>query len=141
MQPKANSHQQQASPDPAPPTTATNPHGLFLLRESNLPDNSKDHTGVDIVAIHGLNGNAYTTWKHDNGVLWLRDLLPDAFAGSRVFTYGYSSKVFQSDSAADLRSFSRNLLNLLNAKSVGQQQPIIFICHSLGGIVCKQVRT
>ncbi|KAF1924628.1 uncharacterized protein M421DRAFT_36145, partial [Didymella exigua CBS 183.55] len=64
-------------------------YGLFLLDEKKLPDDSKDIKGVDIVAIHGLNGDAYTTWQHENGTLWLRDLLPNDLPGSRVFTYGY----------------------------------------------------
>jgi predicted alpha/beta hydrolase family esterase len=40
---------------------------------------------------------------------------------------------------ATLRDYSRNLLNSLKAISEGKQRPIIFVCHSLGGIVCKQV--
>jgi hypothetical protein len=40
---------------------------------------------------------------------------------------------------ATLKDYSRNLLNSLRAISEGEQRPIIFVCHSLGGIVCKQV--
>lgn len=39
---------------------------------------------------------------------------------------------------ATLQDYSRNLLISLAAVSEGRQRPIIFICHSLGGIVCKQ---
>lgn len=122
-----------------PATVRTKPYGLFLLSENEQPEDSKDHTGVDIVAIHGLNGDAYTTWQHENGTLWLRDLLPSALPGSRVFTYGYPSELFWSNSVAKLRDYSGNLLNSLKAVSEGKQRPIIFVCHSLGGIVCKQV--
>jgi hypothetical protein len=125
---------------PTPAIVRTKPYGLFLLSSNELPDVSKDLIGVDIVAIHGLNGDAYTTWQHENGVLWLRDLLPSSIPGSRVFTYGYPSELCWSNSVATLRDYSRNLLSSLNAVSEAKQRPIIFVCHSLGGIVCKQVR-
>ncbi|KAF2279455.1 uncharacterized protein EI97DRAFT_492076 [Westerdykella ornata] len=123
---------------PAPVAVRTRRYGLFLLNENEPSDDSRDSIGVDVVAIHGLNGDAYTTWQHENGTLWLRDLLPDALPGSRVFTYGYPSELFCSNSLATLRDYSLNLLISLTSVSKGKQRPIIFICHSLGGIVCKQ---
>lgn len=50
-----------------------------------------------IVAVHGLNGDAYRTWtykatqKGEKDVLWLRDLLPLEIQDARIFTYGYDS--------------------------------------------------
>ncbi|KAJ6284193.1 hypothetical protein J3E71DRAFT_377760 [Bipolaris maydis] len=93
-------------------------YGLFLLHENALPDDSKDYIGVDVVAIY--------------------DLLPSALPGSRVFTYGYPSELFWSNSVATLRDYSGNLLSSLGAVWEGRQRPIIFVCYSLGGIVCKQ---
>ncbi|KAK0709354.1 hypothetical protein B0T26DRAFT_623891, partial [Lasiosphaeria miniovina] len=49
---------------------------------------------VDIIDIHGLNGHPFNTWTHENGTLWLRDLLPGHLPGCRVYTYGYPSDVF-----------------------------------------------
>jgi len=69
---------------------------------------------VDIVAVHGLNGNAYTSWEHENGNLWLRDLLPGTIPGARVFTYGYPAQLFFSNSTAGLRDYSQRLLSSLN---------------------------
>jgi hypothetical protein len=123
-----------------PALERTKLYGLFLLNENEPADSSKGLKGVDIVAIHGLNGDAYTTWQHENGTLWLRDMLPSDLPGSRVFTYGYPSELFWSNSVATLQDYSRNLLGSLKAISEGNQRPIIFVCHSLGGIVCKQVR-
>jgi hypothetical protein len=133
--------QEPSSQDPTLATARTKLYGLFLLNKNEPPIDSKDLVGVDIVAIHGLNGDAYTTWQHDNGTLWLRDLLPSALPGSRVFTYGYPSELFWSNSVATLRDYARNLLMSLRAVSEGKQRPIIFVCHSLGGIVCKQAST
>lgn len=131
--------QKSSSHTSAPALPRAKTYGLFLLSKNEPLGDSKDSVGVDIVAIHGLNGDAYTTWQHENGSLWLRDLLPSDLPGSRVFTYGYPSELFCSNSAATLRDYSRNLLISLTAVSGGTERPIIFICHSLGGIVCKQV--
>lgn len=131
--------QKPSSQASAPALPHAKPYGLFPLSESEPLGDSKDSTGVDIVAIHGLNGNAYTTWQHENGNLWLRDLLPSDLPGSRVFTYGYPSELFFSNSVATLRDYSRQLLVYLKNVPGGRERPIIFICHSLGGIVCKQV--
>ena len=94
----------------------TERHGLFLLSERE-PANEpiRELFDVDIVAIHGLNGDAYTTWEHENGTLWLRDLLPNSIPGSRIFTYGYPSQVFVSNSIARIRDYSLRLLSSLNS--------------------------
>ncbi|KAF2848626.1 hypothetical protein T440DRAFT_500299 [Plenodomus tracheiphilus IPT5] len=138
LAPEKPSPQQQSSQDPIPATSRTKSYGLSLLSDHKLSDESNDLNGVDIVAIHGLNGDAYTTWQHENGTLWLRDLLPVSLPGSRVFTYGYPSELFWSSSVATLRDYSRNLLVSITTVSQEKQRPIVFVCHSLVGIVCKQ---
>ncbi|EAT88510.1 hypothetical protein SNOG_04750 [Parastagonospora nodorum SN15] len=75
-------------------------YGIFLLSEESSGDPSSRY-GVDIVAIHGLNGDAYATWEHENGNLWLRDILPKVLPGSRIYTYSYQSEVVFSDSKAN----------------------------------------
>lgn len=116
-------------------------YGLFLLNDHDASTTSKNPSplAVDIVAIHGLNGDAYTTWQHENGVLWLRDLLPQSLPSARVFTYGYPSELVFTKSVATLRDYSRNLLTSLNNLCEEKGRPVILVCHSLGGIVCKQV--
>jgi len=50
-----------------------------------------DGDEIDMVALHGLNGHAFTTWEHRDGddhFMWLRDCLPEspALASSRTAT-------------------------------------------------------
>jgi hypothetical protein len=85
--------------------------GLFLLAESAPNTNEDEHYAVDIIAVHGLNGDAYTTWTHANGTLWIRDLLPKFLPGCRVYTYGYPSQVAFSTSFAEVQEYSRRLLS------------------------------
>ncbi|KAL1962071.1 hypothetical protein VTN77DRAFT_599 [Rasamsonia byssochlamydoides] len=101
---------------------------------------------IDIVFVHGLNGHPKDTWTSKNGVFWPADLLPSFLESQRVriLTYGYNADVTSFTDgtskdhihhhaetlAADLVA-NRGLRNAL-------ERPIIFVCHSLGGIVVKR---
>ena len=97
-----------ASPEPSPRASS----GLICL----TPDLGEDqHTrGLpDIVAIHGINGDARRSWTHENGACWLRDFLPDQIPGARVFSFGYDAQVALTTSKGELDDFARSLLNCL----------------------------
>jgi len=71
---------------------------------------------VDIIAVHGLNGGAYSTWTHpQNGMMWLRDLLPQELPGARVYSFGYASKVFSLDTSG-FEDFARELVEGIRAQ-------------------------
>jgi hypothetical protein len=86
-------------------------HGLFLLKDSTMAENAQDEIKVDVIAIHGLNGDAFSTWEHEKGTLWLRDLLPEELPGSRIYTYGYPSDLFFSKTMATPKDYARDLLD------------------------------
>ncbi|PNP78173.1 hypothetical protein FNYG_08490 [Fusarium nygamai] len=137
---------QSQSASVALPGSAEHPaekNGLFKLAESKPASDLSGSTSfpVDIVAVHGLNGDAFSTWTHKpTGILWLRDLLPSYLPGCRVYTYGYPSKIF-SQSSERVQEYALNLLISLRdirEDSENAKRSVIFICHSLGGIVFKQ---
>ncbi|KAI1489344.1 hypothetical protein F5X96DRAFT_670791 [Biscogniauxia mediterranea] len=131
------------NPQPAPDVNASSSKtfGLFFVAGNVESRLGREQYPVDIIAIHGLNGDAFTTWTHANGKMWIRDLLPNFLPGCRVYTYGYPSKVFCNSSLSRVQEYSKGLLSsvrdLYDDPDTGAR-PIIFICHSLGGIVCKQ---
>ncbi|KAH8645771.1 ankyrin repeat-containing domain protein, partial [Xylariales sp. PMI_506] len=95
-----------------------------------------------IVAIHGLGGTAMKTWTDSNKHLWLRDSLPDYIPNVRIMTYGYDSSVFFSTSQMAIHDFARDLferLEYLRQDVLEEKRPLIFICHSLGGVVFKEL--
>ncbi|KAK7713067.1 hypothetical protein SLS63_012212 [Diaporthe eres] len=101
---------------------------------------------VDIVAVHGLNGHYENTWTatRPNGdmVNWLGTVLPNQdLIQARVMSFSYNSSVQFSKSTSDAFVFADQLLEHLIGKreeEAEQRRPIVFICHSLGGIVVKQ---
>ncbi|CAM1509288.1 Fc.00g030270.m01.CDS01 [Cosmosporella sp. VM-42] len=103
---------------------------------------------TDIVAIHGLNGHYEKSWTEElSHYNWLRDTFSGSSGSSsrsmlaRVMSFAYNSKVQYSKSTADILDFADQLLECLLAKrksEMEQSRPIVFVCHSLGGIVFKQ---
>lgn len=100
----------------AVPTPASQQVGLFKLEAESVitePGPLLPTCHLDVVAIHGLNGNAYTTWTNKHNKLWLQDLLPASLPGARVYTFGYDSKIF-SQSNSDIGDYARRLLSELD---------------------------
>ena len=95
-----------------------------------------------VVAVHGLNGHAFDTWSAGDR-MWLRDFLPASLPpGVRVLTYGYNSNVFDRLSTTTIPEFALGLLAALATLrgTRHRSRPLVFVCHSLGGIVVKLVR-
>ncbi|KAF0319160.1 nacht and ankyrin domain protein [Colletotrichum asianum] len=74
---------------------------------------------------------------------WPRDLLAESptCANVRVLTYGYDFKVTKGFAAANqnnLFAHARDLLYALQRKKP-QRRPVIFVAHSLGGLLVKEV--
>jgi ankyrin repeat domain-containing protein 50 len=92
-------------------------YGLFFLNKQHFRDVTtagEARCSVDIVALHGINGDAYNTWTHRNGKLWLRDFLAQQLPGARIFTFGYPSEVALNLATGRLGDYARSLLEELN---------------------------
>ncbi|KAM0794375.1 hypothetical protein BDR22DRAFT_815315, partial [Usnea florida] len=93
------------------------------------------------VVISGLGSHAFGSWKdRDSDHMWIRDALPRQLPGARVMLYGYDSALANSTSSqnlGDVASRFRESL-LVNIGKRTYCRPLIFIAHSLGGLVLKQ---
>ncbi|KAA6413191.1 MAG: hypothetical protein FRX48_02935 [Lasallia pustulata] len=110
------------------------PYGLIVLAEGLDP-------ALDIVAVHGLNGHHEKTWTTNN-VNWLRDLLPSDIPNARILSWGYDANTHSTSqiSGQYLYDHARTLVSDLCLKrrlTKTRTRPIIFVSHSLGGIVVK----
>ncbi|PVF91600.1 hypothetical protein CPB86DRAFT_685132, partial [Serendipita vermifera] len=97
---------------------------------------------VDIVAIHGLDGHRERSWTAANGTMWLKDLLPLDIPNARILTYGYDSDTrrFTHTSTQSIFQHAETFVaDLTQVRSGNPERPIIFLAHSLGGIVLKKV--
>lgn len=117
-------------------------HGMFTFVDKR----PEEPDIVDIVALHGLNGHYRKTWSTMGAaggrVNWLKDLIPRYIPNARIMSFGYNSSVQFSKSTSDIGNFADGLLaDLMSCRNSEEEKcrPLIFICHSLGGIVFKQV--
>ncbi|KAJ9660138.1 hypothetical protein H2201_007045 [Coniosporium apollinis] len=107
---------------------------------------------IDIVFIHGLTGNRESTWTRNSGkrnqCFWPKDLLPADVENAHVATWGYDADVicktpFRVVSTNTLQQHAESLCTDLanlradSTRSTDKTRPIIFVVHSLGGLVCK----
>lgn len=126
------------------PGTGRELESPFRLIEVYSPDNPR----VDIVFVHGLNGHPKETWtSKDTGVFWPVDLLPKFLdsEGARILSYGYNANVaaFTDGVSKDkIHNHAETLASTLAAnRSLRHclKRPIVFVCHSLGGLVVKRL--
>ena len=72
--------------------------------------------------------------------MWLRDALPEYLPNARVMIYGYDSKLAGSHSFQNLGDLGSRFRASLKVAlgPVPRERPLIFMAHSLGGLVLKE---
>lgn len=94
----------------------------------------------DIVFVHGLDGDAHGTWTNRDAEdffwpKWLGDELSDV----GVWCVDYDAHASEwLGGSMPIEDRSTNLLEELRLNGIGKK-PVIFVGHSLGGIVIKQM--
>lgn len=144
--------------------------GLHLLVDPENPsvecvESARDkifpNTCESIIAVHGLDGHWNRSWTADNGVFWLKDLLPQLLPTARIFSFSHDSRTKWGDIplTLDISDHGKDLVSeltivrqlshvsnlspsLMNSNCIlkTEKVPIILIGHSLGGLIIKSVR-
>lgn len=128
------------------PRRDSEPLGLHVVY-----DPSAGHV-ADIIFVHGLGGTSRLTWswKKDLSLFWPERWLPlePGIEQARILTFGYNAN-FRSPNTGlfDIPEFANDLLvqmkfgndQNVNSLKLGKV-PIIFVAHSMGGLVVKKVR-
>ncbi|KAL6896361.1 hypothetical protein GGI43DRAFT_385900 [Trichoderma evansii] len=101
---------------------------------------------IDIIAVSGLSSHPFGSWKARGGTyMWLRDELAKTADKARVLLYGYDTSLVNSESFQDIGDIATRLSSDVNAmrsrrsaQDVLVPTPVVFIAHSLGGLVVKE---
>lgn len=118
------------------------PLGLHLVCNNSDPNG-------DIIFVHGLGGSAWKTWCWERNFkyfwpTWLAD--DDELSTYRIFTFGYNSKFRGAGTNLNVVDFAKDLLFKMLTFSGGLNgdpipighRAIIFVAHSMGGLVVKK---
>ncbi len=120
---------------------------IGLLPISGCEDTTR--TG-DIIFVHGLAGDAWNTWHWQNAkdknyqknnfwLNWLGEDLKDKGINVGIWTFGYEAARFKFSGSAIARfDQASNLLEYLEVNDIGER-PIIFVTHSMGGLLVKEM--
>jgi hypothetical protein len=99
---------------------------------------------IDCIAIHGWGGHAFGSFRDPSSCfMWIRDLLGEKVSAFRLWIYGYDSNLQSTTSYGDLYEYAatfRSLLKTLRLRAEGLDvtSPLVFIAHSLGGLLLKE---
>ena len=100
---------------------------------------------IDIVFVHGLTGNTYTTWLHKkSSVHWPSHLLKQDIPDARILSFGYDAdivKLWNPASNGRLSNHAENMVGALVRKrerTDTESRRILFVAHSLGGLVVEK---
>lgn len=105
-------------------------YGLF-------PINNNSDSDFDVIFIHGLGGDKYTTWQNSNNESWQQWLAEDFNAS--VWTIGYgANKTNWIEDDMSLEDTATFFLSTLKNQGIGDK-PYMFIVHSLGGLLVKNI--
>lgn len=92
---------------------------------------------ANVIFVHGLSGDQSDTWRcGTSDELW-PSWLNEKFPSLAVFSFGYAASVFAKNEQ-DLFERATSAMDLFASKGFGER-PLIFVGHSLGGLLIKNI--
>ncbi|KAI0532399.1 ankyrin repeat protein [Xylaria digitata] len=97
---------------------------------------------VDCIVVSGLSSHPFGSWKDRGGhFMWLVDDVDCISPNVRLLLYGYDTSLLASKSfqgVADIGERLSNSVRSIRARPSIEPRPLVFIAHSLGGLVVKE---
>lgn len=101
---------------------------------------------ASVIFVHGLGGHAYDTWRRDikkkagdDASYWPLWLAQDV-EGISVYALAYEAPASNwLGTSMPLQDRAVNVLEVLLSEPGLKTGPVAFICHSLGGLIVKQI--
>lgn len=127
-------------------------HHEALAQRGSHTDFTEGGPEMDIVFIHGIRGGAFITWRQeqafvrggargnvDHSVCWPAAWLAPLFPNARLITAEYAAPAtWWEGESLPLDGMVNNMAERLAAAGVGSR-PVVFVCHSMGGLVVKEI--
>lgn len=110
----------------------------LLTRVGTEPTDSRP--AIDVIFVHGLGGDGTSTWASADGSSWLEWLaedIPQIAVWSLAYPAGSTKWTTEGEGMA-LPERATNLIPTLLYHGIGSRG-VVFVCHSLGGLVVKQI--
>lgn len=109
--------------------TAARQPGSRFIRDDNL--------STVLIFVHGLSGDATTTWTHNTTHAYFPDLVAadTLFRDVSVYVYEYPSSF--SGGTFRINELAENMRLVLERDGVLQRRELIFVAHSMGGLVTR----
>ncbi|SCO88743.1 uncharacterized protein FRV6_12870 [Fusarium oxysporum] len=137
-----NTDKQPAHPEKEAPKPSTSKR--LELRQSlkALLKGSSNNSRQDSSLTESTRNSVSALETGDRSVFWPADLLPQICKEARILTFGYDTKITKFTSGPtntnSIFSHGKDFLFSLGREYV-QDRPMIFIAHSLGGILVKEM--
>ncbi|KAK1962446.1 hypothetical protein LY78DRAFT_249507 [Colletotrichum sublineola] len=111
----------------------------------NVVDDTQDGR-IDCIVVSGLGSHPFGSWKERGGqFMWLVDDDTAFPSNVRVLLYGYDTSLFGSESFQNIADIGERLATSVRSvrasstsSTKSDPRPIVFIAHSLGGLVVKE---
>jgi tetratricopeptide (TPR) repeat protein len=106
----------------------------------------RDTRKADVVFVHGLMGDAFKTWRHGETEAsswphWVAERYRDVGVWSVEYAALPSHWLMRDDGSEHSAPIIRRANEVMNdlAYTLGALRPLIFVCHSLGGLLAKEI--